>query len=1639
MTLKLDENQQKAVEHFQGPALAVAGPGSGKTTVIKERILHLIREHNVDPEQILAIAFTNAAADEMEKRFSSESTLKDSKPKICTLHVFGKDIITEYYELAGFTQEPDIWDADDIEQTINKVKTGLNRENEERFVYIYKFEGNRSGRCYIGQTIDLERREREHRTHSSNRGLREALAKGDEYFNCKEIKKVKGRNADQEEDRQINFYKNRSVVNLTLGMEHIGIKHSEIPITIYKIKLPTVVTNWIGMSTNTDPEAIKNEAFRRAIEDESIKAHSEYVKEALYRGLENEVIKSAAFEIIATVPGANAARRVKQEIEKHKNWAVFNHQSPLQARESNKRRIEIFCQHFDLSYDEVLNHTPRFRDLMAKFDRLKEDIENEKRQVTTGVFDPNKIVDLIFRAFTRRYESVKQEANAIDFLDMLIHSANLLENNQDILQDYREKYRYVHVDEFQDISPVDFRLINLFSENLFAVGDDDQAIYGFRGGDSSIMREKFGKRENVTHYEITRNYRSTSTIVRHAKTLIEHNLQRIPKDLCSNNSAQSQVEVLKTPQGTMRVKEVLLKEMSNLLTSDFKKVGILARNWKGEINDIHKILDFSELQTQGFEIDWEELGDPGEKNKRKIILRRGTKKIDILNIHTAKGREWEKVILLVNTIYNSLPDNRNDLTEERRLFYVAVTRAEQELVVLDGGNCRFISEFQNVPPTKEEWEEVFRAELAAREPKFKAELEEASKAALITLGSRLKKELEKASEVARKQYEPDLSRLRRVVAEAENAKQNVQDQIKERLPQQLITSNNALLEELIPVLDTFESQLNSLPATVESNDIPADLVPLTESFRRAHVQLLDSLKNYGLKPIEAVSNIFNPTYHEKVSSDIYSSEVPTGRIAKEEQRGYLLHDQVFRKAQVVISKRKQQADVFLSQDFAQPVRFVTYTGFRDLNNIETFKDGVKGRDSQDKEVQLQSLNVLFAFPRKDMETLKSHIKKKPAIADQKSQPIALISEPFHIADDILKQLLIGQDAIERDIQNPTVQLTTRSGHVLKGHLWDFDEDFLYMNINKKNVVVYRSGILKFVDLIWNEIAKAYKNDVPINGHIIERIKGGFQVKFKSLTGFLPASQIELQRVQNLDSYVGKNLEMKVIEIRKPRNDIIFSRRAWLEDRKIKTLNALETGQRGIGVVKNITNYGAFVDLGGVDGLLHKSEMTWKRINHPSEVVSVGEEIEVKIIEFDREKENISLSLKQMTSDPWENVEDKYPIGSIVRGVVVNIVNYGAFVQLEDGVEGLIHVSEMSWTQHNPEPWRIVNKGTEVEAMILEISKDSRRISLSIKQCQQNPFETEGVEPSTDKSTPILEIENERSDESPKLRVIKQMNKIVEVIPGANESSLAPEIQRIPLDKSINMIGPEPAEEVIDTPPPIPTDFAESLDTYIKDCKPATPKIVEVRRDPLYKSIDLTVSNPVKKVVHSRLPMPKDFSEIPNPQTQNLTPEILEIEIAPKPLDAVHINLPLTPQEYEDILKKQIQDLKSDVLEPDIVSYPPIAVNNRTQETSQGHEDILKKQIQDIKPETSERENPDNVTQVATLETSVDREIPVESTTLTHSDFSAEIDSDTPQINRRNSSENEVKDTKKSLRYYLRRGGHFAVEKIKSTFFKKPNS
>jgi small subunit ribosomal protein S1 len=260
--------------------------------------------------------------------------------------------------------------------------------------------------------------------------------------------------------------------------------------------------------------------------------------------------------------------------------------------------------------------------------------------------------------------------------------------------------------------------------------------------------------------------------------------------------------------------------------------------------------------------------------------------------------------------------------------------------------------------------------------------------------------------------------------------------------------------------------------------------------------------------------------------------------------------------------------------------------------------------------------------------------------------------------------------------------------------------------------------------VWERVEKAYRDGEPISGRIVDRIKGGLAVDI-GIRAFLPGSLVDLRPVRNLDSYKGQELDMRVIKVNRRRGNIVLSRKAILEDenreKKQKTLDGLEEGKVVIGVVKNLTEYGAFIDLGGLDGLLHITDMSWGRINHPSELFAIGDEKEVVVLKFDAERERVSLGYKQRTPDPWANVEDRYPIGSRVTGKVVSLTDYGAFVALEEGVEGLIHVSAMSWTKRVKHPSKIVNVDEEVEAMVLDLDKENRRLSLGLKQTEPNPW------------------------------------------------------------------------------------------------------------------------------------------------------------------------------------------------------------------------------------------------------------------------------------------------------------------------------
>ena len=260
--------------------------------------------------------------------------------------------------------------------------------------------------------------------------------------------------------------------------------------------------------------------------------------------------------------------------------------------------------------------------------------------------------------------------------------------------------------------------------------------------------------------------------------------------------------------------------------------------------------------------------------------------------------------------------------------------------------------------------------------------------------------------------------------------------------------------------------------------------------------------------------------------------------------------------------------------------------------------------------------------------------------------------------------------------------------------------------------------------IWGSLEEG----AVVEGKIVGRIKGGLTVDI-GINAFLPGSQVDLRPVRNLEKLLGASFDFKIIKLNKRRGNIVLSRRVLLEEQRESmrsdTLETLSEGQEVEGIVKNLTDYGSFIDLGGIDGLLHITDMSWGRVNHPSDVLSVGEKIKVKILKYDRERERVSLGLKQITPDPWLEVESVYPVGGKVQGKVVSLTDYGAFVELEDGVEGLIHVSEMSWTKRIKHPNKILTVGDEVETVVLALDIPNRRISLGLKQIEPNPWEVIG--------------------------------------------------------------------------------------------------------------------------------------------------------------------------------------------------------------------------------------------------------------------------------------------------------------------------
>lgn len=336
------------------------------------------------------------------------------------------------------------------------------------------------------------------------------------------------------------------------------------------------------------------------------------------------------------------------------------------------------------------------------------------------------------------------------------------------------------------------------------------------------------------------------------------------------------------------------------------------------------------------------------------------------------------------------------------------------------------------------------------------------------------------------------------------------------------------------------------------------------------------------------------------------------------------------------------------------------------------------------------------------------------------------------------------------------QVDMRHGALLEGLVVAIDSEFVIVNVGLKSegpipLTEFKNEEINIGDMVevvlesaengfgetrlshekamraraWTQLEKTFEAQAIIMGTITERVKGGFTVDLGDIRAFLPGSLVDVKPVRDPGYLEGKELEFKVIKMDKKRNNVVVSRRAVMEaesrEERMSRLEELKEGQEVIGIVKNITDYGAFIELGGIDGLLHITDMAWKRVKHPSELLSVGQEIKVRVLKFDREKQRVSLGLKQLGEDPWHNVAKRYPAGTRITGKVTNITDYGCFVELEEGVEGLVHMSEMDWTNKNVHPSKVVNLNEEIEVVVLEIDEDRRRISLGVKQCKANPW------------------------------------------------------------------------------------------------------------------------------------------------------------------------------------------------------------------------------------------------------------------------------------------------------------------------------
>ncbi|MGH7475001.1 MAG: 30S ribosomal protein S1 [Longimicrobiales bacterium] len=393
-------------------------------------------------------------------------------------------------------------------------------------------------------------------------------------------------------------------------------------------------------------------------------------------------------------------------------------------------------------------------------------------------------------------------------------------------------------------------------------------------------------------------------------------------------------------------------------------------------------------------------------------------------------------------------------------------------------------------------------------------------------------------------------------------------------------------------------------------------------------------------------------------------------------------------------------------------------------------------DSQNKPMDAGGTTTAPELTREDLIRQAREIGVRPDLYDEEYSPdeyeamLQMYEDTLHSVEEgqIVKArvLRLTENAVILDVGFKSEGAVTRDEFKNPEELSPGDEVEVFLEAleDDEGRVILSKKKADFLR-VWEKIKTAHEDDETVPGTLVRKIKGGVTVDLMGVDAFLPGSQIALRRVPNIEDLIGQTYEFKIIKLNKRRRNIVVSRRVILEGEREKKrellVKELLVGQVRRGVVKNVTDFGAFIDLGGMDGLLHITDMSWGRVGHPSEVVNIGDELDVKVLDIDWDRERISLGLKQLLPYPWKDIERKYPVGSRVRGRIVSITNYGAFVELEKGVEGLVHVSEMSWTRNVRHPSQMLSIGDEIEAVVLSVDRDDEKISLGMKQTEQDPW------------------------------------------------------------------------------------------------------------------------------------------------------------------------------------------------------------------------------------------------------------------------------------------------------------------------------